>query len=72
MNEKNLTLLTKEKEKTSMNEWENDNSDILRTVYSVYEKKLGQFFFYSYLVACLNKHISVLLKVISEQGHKLV
>ena len=30
-----VALLTKEKGKTAMNEWENDDSDILQTLYSV-------------------------------------
>ena len=33
-----VALLTKEKGKVAMNEWENDGSDILRVLYSVYEK----------------------------------
>ena len=33
-----VALLTKEKGKVAMNEWENDGSDILRALYSVYEK----------------------------------
>ena len=33
-----VALLTKEKGKTAMNEWENDDSDILRASYSVYKK----------------------------------
>ena len=31
-----IALLTKEKGKTAMNEWENDDADILRALYSVY------------------------------------
>ena len=30
-----VALLTKEKGKTPMNEWENDDSDILQALYSV-------------------------------------
>ena len=30
-----VALLTKEKGKTAMNEWENDDSDILQALYSV-------------------------------------
>ena len=52
------------KGKTAKNGWENDDSDILWASYSVY-KKIGQFFFYTYLLTCLNKDISVLLKVIN-------
>ena len=47
-----------------MSEWENDNSDILQALYSVY-KKIGQFFFHTYFLNCLNKDTSVLLKVIN-------
>ena len=36
-----------------MNEWGNDDSDILRVLYSVY-KKLGPFFFQNYSLTCLN------------------
>ena len=42
-----IALLTKGKGKTAINEWKNDNSVILRTLYSVH-KKLGQFFFHTY------------------------
>ena len=34
--------------KTAKNEWENDDSDFLPALYSVY-KKLGQFFFHTLL-----------------------
>ena len=43
---------------------ENDDFGILQTLYSAY-KKLGQFFFHNYLLTCLNKDTSVLLKVIN-------
>ena len=33
-----VALLTKEKGETATNEWENDDSDILRALYSVYKK----------------------------------
>ena len=33
-----VVLLTKEKGETATNEWENDDSDILRALYSVYKK----------------------------------
>ena len=36
-----------------MNEWENDDSDILHALYNIY-KKLGQFFLHTYLLPCLN------------------
>ena len=37
-----VALLIKEIEKTTVNEWKNDDSDILGALSSVYEKKLGQ------------------------------
>ena len=37
----------------AMNEWENDNSDILQPLYSVYEK-LGQLFFHTYSSNVIN------------------
>ena len=40
-------LLTRERAKMAMNEWENYHSDIFRALCSVY-KKLGQFFFRNY------------------------
>ena len=40
---KKIVLLTKEKGKTTMNEWENDDSEIFE-LYAVHIKKLGQFF----------------------------
>ena len=40
MNEEICWLLSKEKGKTVMNEWGNDDFDILLVLYSVY-KKLG-------------------------------
>ena len=63
MNEEIHYITNKRKNKTVMNEWENDDSDILRALYSVH--KLGQFFFRTYLLNCLNKDTSVLLKVIN-------
>lgn len=33
-----VALLTQEKVKTAMNDWENDDSDILQVIYSVYKK----------------------------------
>ena len=33
-----VVLLTAEKLKVAMNEWENDDSDILQALYSVYKK----------------------------------
>ena len=37
--------------KAPKNEWENDESDFLRALCSVY-KKLGQFSFHAYLITC--------------------
>ena len=53
------------KEKTSKNEYENDDSDFLQALYSVY-KKLGQFFFHIFSLI-LNKDASVLSKNINTQ-----
>ena len=47
MNEKYVALLTKEKGKPAMNEWGNDDSDILWTFCSVY-KQIRTTFFYTY------------------------
>ena len=33
-----IALLTKEKGKMAINKWENDDSDILQALYSVYKK----------------------------------
>ena len=52
------------KGKIAKNEWENDDSDFLRALYSVY-KKLGQFFFHTFWLTCLNKDTSVLLRVVN-------
>ena len=38
-----VALLAKEKGKTAMNEWENDDSDILWALYSVYKNKDNYF-----------------------------
>ena len=59
-----VASLTKEKGKLATNEWENDDSDILQALYSVYKKKIGQVLFHTYLLICLmDKDTSVLLKV---------
>ena len=50
------------KGKTAKNEWENDDSDFLWALYSVY-KKWGQMFFHIYSLTSLNKDTSALLKV---------
>ena len=42
-----VALVTEEKGKMAMSEWENDDSDILRASYSVY-KRLGKFFLHTY------------------------
>ena len=62
MNEK-IRCITN-KEKTSKNEWESDDSNFLRALHNVY-KKLGLFFFHIYSLTCLNKDTSVVLKVIN-------
>ena len=49
---------------TAKNELENDGSDFLWAIYSIY-KKLGQFFFRTDSFNCLKKDPSVLLKVIN-------
>ena len=46
------------------NEWENDYSDFLQSLCSVY-KKLRQFFFHTYSLTCLKNDTSDLLKVIN-------
>ena len=46
--------------KTAKNKWENDDSYFLQALYSVHQK-LRQFF--PYLLICLKKDTSVLLKV---------
>ena len=51
------------KGKMANNEWENDNSDFLWALCSVY-KELWQFFCFSYLLTCVKKDAWVLLKVI--------
>ena len=62
MNEE-ICCITK-KGKIPKNEWENDGSDFFE-LYTVHILKLGQFFFPTYLLSCLNKDTSVLLKVIN-------
>ena len=39
-----------------------DDSDFLRPLYRGIYKKLGQFFFHTYLLTCVDKDTSVLLK----------
>ena len=45
MNDEIGCLPTTEKGKMSMNEWENDDSDILRALLSVYRKNKDKYFF---------------------------
>ena len=59
MNEK--ICWTTNEGKTTKNEWENNESDFLWALYSVYEK-LKQFFFHTYALTCLKKYTSELLK----------
>ena len=47
---KKFVALPKEKGKTPMNQWENDDSDIIRAIYSGYLNKLGVPF--PYLFVC--------------------
>ena len=64
-----VALLKKEKGKTAINEWENDDFDFPWALYNVY-KKIRTIFF-PYLLTCWNKDTSVLLKVkVFEQVHK--
>ena len=42
------------KGKVAKNDWGNGDFDFLEAVYSVF-KKLGQFFFHTYLLTCLTK-----------------
>ena len=51
-----VALVTKEKGKTAINEWENNDSNKLRALYSI--------FFQNYLLTCLKQDIPSLLKVI--------
>ena len=60
------TNLIKEWEKegkAAKNELENDDYGFLQPLYSVY-KKSGQFVFQTYLLTCLKKDTSVLLKAV--------
>ena len=50
------------KGKLALNECENDGSDFLRVLFGLY-KKLGQLFFHTYSLTCLNKDAAGLLKV---------
>ena len=51
--------------------WKFDDCNFLLALYSVY-KKLGQFFFHTYLLTCVNKDTSVMLKVINIWTNQLV
>ena len=61
MDEKNCYITNKGK--MAKNEWENLMILTFFELYTVYIKKLGQFFFHTYSSSCLNKDTSVLLKV---------
>ena len=62
MNEKFLVIPTKEKHLRM-------NGKMMTLtffeLYTMHIKKLGEFFFYTYSLTCLNKDTSVLLKVIN-------
>ena len=60
MNEEIYCLPAKGKRKTAINEWENDDSDISWPLRSVYKKIRANLF---PQFTCLNKDMSVLLKV---------
>ena len=59
-----VALLTKEKGKTAINEWENNDSDIIRVLYSGYKKNRTILFPY-YLLTYLDKYTPNLLKAIN-------
>ena len=64
-------ITKKEKSKNSYDKWEMMTLDIPLALYNIYIK-IGQLFSHTYLLTCLNKDISVLIKVkIFEQVHKL-
>ena len=44
------------KGKMAENEWENDDSEFLQALHSVY-KKLGQFVFQTYFLTCLKRKV---------------
>ena len=54
-----VVLLTNENQ--LKNDWENDDSDFIRDLYSVYNMYI--YFFHTCLLTCLKKDTSVLLKV---------
>ena len=62
MNEESRCITNKGK--TAKSKWENLMTLIFFELYSAY-KKLGQSFFHTYSLTCLNKDTSVLLKVIN-------
>ena len=51
---KEISCITN-KRKTAKNEWENLMTLIFFELYTVYIKKLEQFYFHAYLLTCLNK-----------------
>ena len=55
MNEE-FRCITNER-KSAKNKWENDDSDFLQALYSVYNK-LGQFINQTFLLTCLKKNVS--------------
>ena len=59
-----VAILTKEKGKTAINEWENNDSDIIRVLYSGYKKNRTILFPY-YLLTYLDKYTPNLLKAIN-------
>ena len=60
MNEKNCCITNGGK--TTKNEWENDDSDLLQALYIVY-KNISTNLFHTYLLTSLSKAKSFLLKV---------
>ena len=59
----NICCITN-KGKTAKNEWENDTLALF-DLYTMYIKNLRQYFFCIYLLTCLNKDVSIVLKVIN-------
>ena len=57
-----IALLTKKKKKWLLSECENGNFFVF---YAMHVKKLEQFFFHTWLLTCLKKDTSVLLKALN-------
>ena len=55
------------KGKMDKNVWENNDSNFFSRLIQCKYKKLGQTFFHTYLLTCLNKDTSVLLKFINKK-----